>query len=216
MKKMLWILLAVIAVLSAGGLWWRWASRRRQLPCPSWLAWILDNPLTEAVAGSQTTLNRIGLQPGEWGLDVGCGPGRLTIPAARRVGLAGAIVAFDVQSAMLARLQERIDKEGITHVKPCLGDIASDNTLSTNQFDRAWLVTVLGEIVDRPAALHNLYRVLKSGATLSITEIFPDPHYQSRATVLHLSQEAGFEPTEYWGTPLAFTQNFVKKPEELL
>lgn len=210
MKKMFLSLLVLTAGLSAVGLWWRWASRRRQLPCPSWLAWILDNPLTETVAGTQTTLDRIGLQPGERGLDVGSGPGRLTIPAAQRVGPTGTVVAFDIQPQMLSRLQERIATTGITNVVPQLGDITANNNLSSETFDRAWLVTVLGEIPDRTAALHNLSRVLKPGGTLSITEIFPDPHYQTRTTVLNLGQAAGFEPTQYWGTPLAFTQNFVK------
>ncbi|HEX6384892.1 MAG TPA: hypothetical protein VF177_09495 [Anaerolineae bacterium] len=52
---------------------------------------------------------------------------------------------------------------------------------------------------------------LQSGDTLSITEIFPDPHYQTRSTVLNLGQAAGFEPARYWGSPLAFTQNFMKR-----
>lgn len=216
MKKMLWVLLVLMATLSAVGLWWRWASRRRQLPCPSWLAWILDNPLTETVAGTQTTLDRIGLQPGEHGLDVGSGPGRLTIPAAQRVGPTGTVVAFDIQPQMLARLQEKIAAAEITNVIPQLGDITANNNLSSETFDRAWLVTVLGEIPDRMAALHNLYRLLKPGGTLSITEIFPDPHYQTRATVLDLCQAAGFEPAHCWGTPLAFTQNFMKPTSRAL
>jgi ubiquinone/menaquinone biosynthesis C-methylase UbiE len=211
MKKTFYGLLALITGLIGVGLWWRRAGRRRQLPCPYWLAWLLDNPLTEAVAGTQVTLDRIGLQPGEHGLDVGSGPGRLSIPAAQRVGPNGRVVALDVQPQMLARLRKRAAAAGVTNVAARLGDITGDSSLPTGSFDRAWLVTVLGEIPDRQAALRNVYRVLKPGGVLSITEIFPDPHYQSRTEVLRLGQEAGFEPTRYWGTPLAFTQNFVKR-----
>ncbi|HRQ41569.1 MAG TPA: methyltransferase domain-containing protein [Chloroflexota bacterium] len=211
MKKTLFGLLALITTLIGAGIWWRWASRRRQLPCPSWLAGVLDNPLTEAVAGTQTTLDRIGLQPGEHVLDVGSGPGRLAIPAAQRVGSDGRVVALDIQSSMLARLQERAAEAGVANITPQLADIFGDNSLPANSFDRAWLVTVLGEIPNREAALRNLWRLLKPGGTLSITEIFPDPHYQTRPTVLNLGQAVGFEPTRYWGTPLAFTQNFVKR-----
>lgn len=211
MKKVLLGLLALVMALIGVGIWWRWASRQRQLPCPSWLAGVLDNPLTEAVAGSQTTLDRIGLQPGEYVLDVGSGSGRLAIPAAQRVGANGRVVALDVQPEMLSRLQERAAEAGVANIELQLVDIAGDNSLPANSFDRAWLVTVLGEIPNREAALRNLWRLLKPVGTLSITEIFPDPHYQTRSTVLNLGQAAGFEPTHYWGTPLAFTQNFVKR-----
>jgi ubiquinone/menaquinone biosynthesis C-methylase UbiE len=199
----------------AGGLalaWlgWRWSSRRRQMPCPAWLAWILENPLTEAVAGANVTLDRIGLRPGERGLDVGCGPGRMALPAAQRVGPAGEIVALDVQPAMLARLRARLAEAAVRNVVPRQADIAAPDALAGEQFDRAWLVTVLGEIPGRRAALRNVYRLLRPGGVLSITEIFPDPHYQGRATVLRLGQEAGFIATHRWGTALAFTQNFVR------
>jgi SAM-dependent methyltransferase len=111
-------LLAFTTLLIGAAIGWRWASRQRQLPCPSWLAWLLDNPLTEAVAGSQTTLDRIDLQPGEYVLDVGSGPGRLAIPAARRVGPNGRVVATDVQPDMLVRLQKRATAASVTNISP--------------------------------------------------------------------------------------------------
>lgn len=90
MRKILYILLGVLAVLTVASVWWRRASCTRQLPCPAWLAWWLENPLLDIVAATQATLDHIDLQSGERGLDVGSGPGRLTIPAARywRMGLA--------------------------------------------------------------------------------------------------------------------------------
>lgn len=212
MKRAVYAVLTLVGVAIATGLWWRYAARRRQLPCPSGLSWLLDNPLTEMVSGTQTTLDRIGLQSGERGLDVGSGPGRLSLPAAQRVGPTGSVVALDIQPEMLARLQRRAVRAGVTNLVVQQADVAGKNDLRTAAFDRAWLVTVLGEIPYRAAALRNVYRALKPGGTLSITEIFPDPHYQSVASVLRLGWEAGFEPTQYWGTPLAFTQNFVRPP----
>jgi SAM-dependent methyltransferase len=206
-----YILLGVIVILVTLSFWWRWASRRRQLPCPTWLAWFLDTPLLETITDTQATLDRIGLREGDSALDVGCGPGRLTIPAADRVGPTGIIVALDIQPEMLTRLQRQITQDGITNIIVQLGDISSDDSLPPNNFDCAWLVTVLGEIPDRLAALQNLYRVLKPGGTLSITEILGDPHYQTRRTVLRLGQEAGFEPTQHWKTLLTFTQNFTRR-----
>jgi ubiquinone/menaquinone biosynthesis C-methylase UbiE/dienelactone hydrolase len=203
--------IAVAAVV--GSLWWRRESRRRQLPCPSWLAWVLDNPIMDLVAGTQATLDRIGVRPGERVLDVGSGPGRLSIPAARRVGPTGKVVAVDVQPGMLARLQGNATQAGLTNLEAHQMDITTANSLESNSFDRAWLVTVQGEIPDKETALRTIYHALKPGGTLSITEIFPDPHYQRHETVLSLAQAAGFDPVQHWGSFLMYTQNFLKPKE---
>ncbi len=210
MTIMFYALIGVILVLVLGALCWRWTSRRRQLPCPAWLAWFLENPVVESIAGAQTLLDRIGLQTGEQGLDVGCGPGRLSIPAALRVGPTGSITALDIQPAMLARLEKAMGRADVRNIVPRLCDISLDPELPSDSVDRAWLVTVLGEIPDWTAALKNLYRILRPGGTLSITEVLGDPHYQTRGTVLRLCTNAGFEPSQYWRTFLAFTQNFTR------
>jgi ubiquinone/menaquinone biosynthesis C-methylase UbiE len=164
----------------------------------------------DLIAGTQATLDRIGVRPGERVLDVGSGPGRLSLPAARRVGPTGKVVAVDIQPGMLAHLRENAAQVGVTNLEAHQMDITTADNLETGSFDRAWLVTVLGEIPDKETALRNLYRVLKPGGTLSITEIFPDPHYQRRETVLSLAQAAGFEPGQYWGSFFMYTQNFSK------
>ncbi len=204
------VLAGLLLILFATALAWRWASRHRRLPCPARVSWFLENPVVESIAGAETTLDRIGLQAAEHGLDVGCGPGRLTVPAARRVGPDGKITALDLQPAMLERLRKAVDRAGVTNVAAVLCDISRECPLPPGSVDRAWLVTVLGEIPDRAAALANLHRLLKPGGTLSVTEILGDPHYQRHKTVLRLAEEAGFEPGRCWPSLLAFTQNFTK------
>ncbi len=63
-----------------------------------------------SVAGAETILDRLALEPGMKVLDVGCGPGRLTVPAARRVGINGHVTALDVQPEMLRRVQKKLDR----------------------------------------------------------------------------------------------------------
>jgi hypothetical protein len=79
----LWILVG-IATLAAFSLAWRWASRIWSLPCPSVTAWRFENPLIRGL--TRTTLDRLGLRPGQKILEIGPGPGRLLIPAAQRAG----------------------------------------------------------------------------------------------------------------------------------
>jgi SAM-dependent methyltransferase len=142
-------------------------------------------------------------------LDVGCGAGRLSIPAARTVGPKGEVVAIDIQEAMLRKLNERIAAEGIANIRTVLGDI-TQIPIEGNGFDLALLVTVLGEIPDRQAALRAIFAALKPGGILCVTERIGDPHYLSSGTVLRLGESAGFCLNDRSGTWLAFTMNFRK------
>jgi ubiquinone/menaquinone biosynthesis C-methylase UbiE len=126
------------------------------------------------------------------------------------------VVAVDIQPGMLAHLRENATQAGLTNLEARQMDISTTNNLEPGSFDRAWLVTVLGEIPDKETALRNIYRVLKPGGTLSITEIFPDPHYQRRESVLRLAQSVAFKPGQYWGSFFMYTQNFTKPEEEFL
>jgi ubiquinone/menaquinone biosynthesis C-methylase UbiE len=170
---------------------------------------LLENPYIEALAGARKLLERAAVGPGMYVLDVGCGPGRLTLPAAERVGPAGGVVAVELQPKMLRRLRGRLTERTVDNVETILGGIG-EVSLGSERFDRAFLVTVLGEIVDKRGALEAIHAALKPGGVLSVTELLPDPHYQSRTTVRALAQAVGFQPTESFGTWFAFTLNFRK------
>ncbi|MCB0033787.1 MAG: class I SAM-dependent methyltransferase [Anaerolineales bacterium] len=199
----------MLGILTAVNLWWRWQSRRQSLPCPTWLAWSLESPLMDKLIGTRTTLECIELQPGQQVLEVGPGPGRLLIPAARRVLPGGEVVGLDIQPGMIARLEARAAQADVTNLTAIVGD-ATQPHVPAESFDVVFLCTVLGEIPDREAALRQCYAALKPGGLLSITEIFPDPHYQSRTTVRQLAEAAGFRLHEVHGRWYFFTANFLK------
>lgn len=83
---------------------WRWLARRYALPFPAWSAGFLEHPLVARFIGTQTTLERMGLKPGQRVLEIGPGPGRLLLPAARRVQPGGEVVGLDIQPGMIERL----------------------------------------------------------------------------------------------------------------
>lgn len=188
-----------------------WRSRRNSRPCPWWLRCLLENPYMKAVAGPPAIIERLQLKPGMHVLDVGCGPGRLTIPFARHVGPKGRVTAFDIQEEMLQILRARLARAHLDNVEIVRGRAGEGDMKWANVFDRAVLVTVLGEIPNKAKALREIFCALKPGGILSVTEVLPDPDYRSRDTVARLTADAGFEFESRHGHALAFTLN-VRKP----
>lgn len=188
---------------------WRWASRFWSLPCPSLFAWALESPFYSRVTGTEITLQRMGLQPGQRVLEIGPGPGRLLIPAARRVLPNGEVVGIDIQPGMVERLRARAHRAGVTNLQAVLGD-ATQPIVPPASFDIAFLVTTLGEIPDREAVLTQCFRALKPGGILAITEMLPDPHYQAQSTVRRLAAQAGFQFESVQGGAWLFTARFIK------
>jgi ubiquinone/menaquinone biosynthesis C-methylase UbiE len=186
---------------------WRFASR---LPCPVWSRWLveLDNPFTEANR-SDVIIEHLDLQPGMTVLDIGCGPGRLTIAVAEQVGPQGAVVAIDLQTGMLRRAQERAQAADLSNIRFVQARVG-EGKLEAGLADRALLVTVLGEIPDREAALREVFAALKPGGMLSVTETIFDPHFQRRDMVLRLADAVGFREKAFFGNRMAFTLNLER------
>jgi len=204
------IVLLTITAIALVAVIWRMASRRRSLPCPVWLRWLveLDNPFTKTNRAA-FIVETLALSDGMRVLDAGCGPGRLSVPLAQSVGPDGRIVALDMQPGMLARARAKTETAGCTNVE-FVAAALGDGKLPADHFDRAVLVTVLGEIPDRAAALDELFCTLKPGGILAIVEVIFDPHFQSRKTVTDIAVSTGFRECAFFGHNWAYVIHFKK------
>ena len=211
-----WRLVGILAILrlfltalAALVLLWRSATRNRSRACPVWLARGFEHPIAEKILSARSTLDRMGLLPGQRILEIGPGIGRLLIPAAQRVLPGGEAVGLDIQREMIERLKARVKEMGIVNVSAMLGDATQPN-FAAESFDLIYLCGVLGEIPEPQGALGQCRAVLKPDGVLSITEVFADPDYQSRSSVQRLAEASGFRLREVLGPWYYFTANFVK------
>jgi SAM-dependent methyltransferase len=81
-----------------------------------------------------------------------------------------------------------------------------------DDFDAAFLVTVLGEIPDPKAALRELRRVLKPTGRLVVGEIFFDPDFSRLGWLVKQAEAAGLRFERRSGPRSAYLARF--RPEE--
>ncbi len=144
------------------------------------------------------------LQPraGQQVLEIGPGTGLQALHVAPQLGAGGRLAVVDVQQEMLDHVIARAAERSIGNITPHQAD-ARALPFADDTFDAAYLVTVLGEIRGRLAALSELRRVLKPGGRIVIGE-FADRHHVSLATLVRLANDAGLHLLRRTGIPLAY------------
>lgn len=201
-----WALVSAAAVV-ASRLWFR-EREGRGGPIPVSQAQLLLQPGRRFVQPVRGTLQWFGLRPGGTVLELGPGPGYFTIEAASMVGPRGRVLCVDLQPGMLHLLRGRLESNRITNAHMIVSD-ATRLPLADHSVDSAYLVTVLGEVPDRPAALAELRRVLKPGGQLSFAESLGDPDYVFVGTLKDLCRAYGFELREHRRQPLGYLMTFT-------
>ncbi|MGQ9572303.1 MAG: class I SAM-dependent methyltransferase [Dehalococcoidia bacterium] len=196
------------AVVFALWLYWLTQRYKSSRACPYAWRWMLDNLPRRVVQAVRSTVDSFRIGKGQTVLELGPGPGYFTVEVARRLGAEGRLVCVDIQPEMVGALRRRLLREGVANALPMVGD-ALALPLVDSSVDCAFLVTVLGEIPDRPRALAELRRVLKPDGILSVTETLPDPDYQFADVVRDLCRASGFRLLEHRRRFLGFTMNFA-------
>ena len=112
-------------------------------------------------------LEDAGLKPEQHVLEVGCGPGFFTVPAARIAGEEGSVCALDINPLALERVRQRIEKEGVTNVTTILAD-AAQTGLPDQSFDLVFVFGLDHAIGDVDGIMAELHRLLKPAGILSL------------------------------------------------
>ncbi|GAD96359.1 methyltransferase-UbiE family protein [Paecilomyces variotii No. 5] len=109
------------------------------------------------------------LQPNTRILDVGCGPGSITIDLARHVLPHGHVVGVEYVSDPLPAAQSFADAEGVSNVSFQLGDIHA-LPFADDSFDVVHAHQVLQHVADPVAALREMRRVVKKDGVVAARE----------------------------------------------
>jgi SAM-dependent methyltransferase len=116
---------------------------------------------------AELLLDQVNIQRGQSVLDVACGPGTVSRRAALRVGPSGRVTGCDLSPAMLelARSKNSVaDSAPIEYVE-CPADVLP---LPDDAFDRVTCQQGLQFFPDRPAALGEMRRALRTDGRLGV------------------------------------------------
>lgn len=107
------------------------------------------------------------LRPGLSLLDVGCGPGTLTIDLARRVA-PGRVLGIDAAAEVLDGARERAERAGV-EVELAVGDVYRLD-VPDDTFDVVHAHQVLQHLTDPVAALREMRRVCRPGGVVAVRD----------------------------------------------
>ena len=118
------------------------------------------------------TLHGAGIQPGQSVLEVGCGTGFFTIPAAQIIGDEGCLVAMDALSDFIKQVSKKVQSTDLKNVRVVKRD-ALNTGLDDTTIDTALLFGVLPwPALPLNRLLPEMHRVLKPEGRLAVW-LFP-------------------------------------------
>jgi ubiquinone/menaquinone biosynthesis C-methylase UbiE len=181
--------------------WRRWHPRA----FPATFSFLLDSPLRDLLLARTDLARRLALEPGMRMLEIGPGGGFYT-EALVAENSAIRLVCLDLQPAMLQKVRRRLGLR--TPLLVC--GSASALPFAAGSFDRMLLVSVLGEVPDRAAALRECARLLSTDGSLLIAEALPDADYIRPSVLVREATEVGLAAIDRKGAWPSYTQRFVR------
>jgi SAM-dependent methyltransferase len=134
----------------------------------------LQRQADELAADSAALLDRVGPQPGQSAIDLGCGPRGILDLLAERVAPAGRVVGLDADPAHTAMAAEFAARRGLSGVEIVTADARSTG-LAASSFDLVHARTLLVNLPRPATVVAEMMRLARPGGWVASLE--PDTEY---------------------------------------
>jgi ubiquinone/menaquinone biosynthesis C-methylase UbiE len=109
------------------------------------------------------------IKPSDKILDVGCGPGTITVDLAKLVPT-GSVIGIDAVESVLAKARESAMSQSQSNVKFAMGNVF-DLDYPDGTFDIVHAHQVLQHVHDPTAAMKEMRRVVKTGGIIAVRDM---------------------------------------------
>lgn len=161
--------------------------------CPPFLGYVLLSPLRKLIENPERMFSPHVL-PGMTVLEPGCGMGYFTLPLARLVGPEGRVITVDIQPKMLAVLEKRAKKAGLSQriETRCVAPGSLGIADLENSVDFAAAIHMVHEMPDQASFFSEIYGALKPGGRMFVKEPGGHVSLAEFEKTLKIAGEAGF------------------------
>jgi ubiquinone/menaquinone biosynthesis C-methylase UbiE len=133
----------------------------------------MESRLRYRFFGPMATLRSADILPGQFVLEVGCGTGFFTLPAARMLGGQGCLVAIDVLTESIELVSEKVKRAGLKNVR-----VVKADALVTGLDSESFHIVLLFGVIPSPMLplarlLPEMHRVMKVGGILAVWPPIP-------------------------------------------
>lgn len=139
--------------------------------CPVWVGYLLASPVRKLFQNPKKIL-RPYVREGMKVLDIGCAMGFFSLPLAEMVGCDGMVICVDVQAKMIASLEKRARKAGVSDnidARVCLSGSLGLEDLN-EQIDFAVASAVVHEVPDAARFFSEVYATIKPTGRFFVAE----------------------------------------------
>ena len=137
------------------------------------MAPVMENPLRRKFFDPIRALKGAGIRSGQEVLEVGCGTGFFTIPAAELVGDEGSVYAVDPHPLAIKQVARKIRDAGLDNVRLIKAD-ATEAGLASGIIDLVLLFGVIpSPTLPLDGLLPEMHRLLKPEGVLAVWTAFP-------------------------------------------
>lgn len=155
--------------------------------CPSWLSFILYNPVRKVFTDRQKVLDESNIAPDSVVLEIGAGNGFFTEMIALR---AQKVIAVELQDGMVRKLKKRI--QGFSgKVDIVQGDIAS-LAIGEEFADVCLMYYCFHEVSNKATAVINISSAVRKGGILAIYEPTIEVSKSAMHETIELFEQKGF------------------------
>lgn len=145
---------------------------------------MMGSRLRAWLADPVRTLQGADIQTGQTVLEVGCGTGFFTIPAAKMLGDQGELVAMDPSAGFIEVVSKKVQVADLKNVRVIKRD-ALNTRLDKASIDLVLLFGVIPfPLLPLNRLLPEMHRILKPGGTMAVWLFPPLVHYQVPKAIL--------------------------------